>query len=156
MYLAGLCLMVTPRLEALQTTEVRRRPTSILVIRGGDTAAQAAYLSAQADPAAGSLHLRARAGLLAERCPSVDTPWLWQLRPAELTAREYQIAMIAACGHTNQEISERLGISPRRVGNHLASTYSKLGVSGLDSGQRTRRLGPSVGFLSGIERIATT
>ena len=95
-----------------------------------ESAAQAAYLSAQAEPAAGSLHLRARAGLLAERCSNVDTPWLWQQRPEELTAREYQVAMIAARGHTNQEISERLGISPRTVGNHLASTYSKLGVGG--------------------------
>jgi DNA-binding CsgD family transcriptional regulator len=45
-----------------------------------------------------------------------------------LTARQREIAWLAAEGATNREIAERLGISHRTVGNHLDAVFTYLGV----------------------------
>ncbi|WP_163569017.1 response regulator transcription factor [Fodinicola feengrottensis] len=45
-----------------------------------------------------------------------------------LTARERQIARLAAAGLTNQQIAEKLSVSRRTVENHLYSGYVKLGT----------------------------
>jgi DNA-binding CsgD family transcriptional regulator len=47
---------------------------------------------------------------------------------AELTAREDEIARLAASGLTNQDIAKRLLISVRTVENHLHRVFRKLGV----------------------------
>jgi DNA-binding CsgD family transcriptional regulator len=47
---------------------------------------------------------------------------------AELTAREDEIARLAATGLSNQEIARRLLISVRTVENHLHRVFRKLGV----------------------------
>ncbi|QAY63844.1 LuxR family transcriptional regulator [Xylanimonas allomyrinae] len=47
---------------------------------------------------------------------------------AELTAREEEIARLAASGMTNQDIARRLLISVRTVENHLHRVFRKLGV----------------------------
>jgi len=47
---------------------------------------------------------------------------------AELTAREDEIARLAALGMTNQDIARRLLISVRTVENHLHRVFRKLGV----------------------------
>ena len=47
---------------------------------------------------------------------------------AELTAREDEIARLAASGMTNQDIARRLLISVRTVENHLHRVFRKLGV----------------------------
>ena len=47
-----------------------------------------------------------------------------------LTARERDIATLAAQGDSSKEIAERLFLSVRTVDNHLQNVYSKLGVSG--------------------------
>lgn len=47
---------------------------------------------------------------------------------AELTAREHEIARLAAAGLANQEIAHRLVISVRTVENHLNRAFRKLGV----------------------------
>ncbi|MCL1900013.1 MAG: helix-turn-helix transcriptional regulator, partial [Promicromonosporaceae bacterium] len=47
---------------------------------------------------------------------------------AELTAREDEIARLAASGLSNQEIARRLLISVRTVENHLHRVFRKLGV----------------------------
>ncbi|MCL2593899.1 MAG: helix-turn-helix transcriptional regulator [Promicromonosporaceae bacterium] len=47
---------------------------------------------------------------------------------AELTAREDEIARLAAVGLTNQDIARRLLISVRTVENHLHRVFRKLGV----------------------------
>ncbi|MGW8358673.1 LuxR C-terminal-related transcriptional regulator [Streptomyces wedmorensis] len=45
-----------------------------------------------------------------------------------LSNREKEIALLAAAGHTSQEIAQRLVVSPRTVDNHLYRIYRKLGV----------------------------
>jgi DNA-binding NarL/FixJ family response regulator len=46
-----------------------------------------------------------------------------------LTARELNVARLAADGHSNREIAQRLNLSHRTVGAHLRSIYPKLGVT---------------------------
>ena len=46
-----------------------------------------------------------------------------------LTERQVKILTAAAEGLTNQQIAERLSISPRGVNKHLLSIYQKLGVA---------------------------
>ncbi|GII56036.1 hypothetical protein Pth03_44250 [Planotetraspora thailandica] len=45
-----------------------------------------------------------------------------------LTARERQIADLAVGGLTNQQIAERLYLSPKTVEAHLSRTFAKLGI----------------------------
>jgi predicted ATPase/DNA-binding CsgD family transcriptional regulator len=49
-------------------------------------------------------------------------------RFAALTAREREIAELAATGASNREISSHLYVSVRTVENHLATIYRKLGI----------------------------
>lgn len=49
--------------------------------------------------------------------------------PAGLTAREVEVLQLVAQGMTNQEVAERLFVSPRTVGVHLNSIYRKINVS---------------------------
>jgi DNA-binding CsgD family transcriptional regulator len=48
--------------------------------------------------------------------------------PEVLTAREREVAGLAARGLTSPEIAGRLGISVRTVENHLQQVFSKLEV----------------------------
>ncbi|MBJ7470056.1 MAG: helix-turn-helix transcriptional regulator, partial [Solirubrobacteraceae bacterium] len=51
-------------------------------------------------------------------------------QPSEpLTARQQEIAELAAAGRTNREIAEALFLSLKTVETHLSSVYVKLGVS---------------------------
>jgi DNA-binding NarL/FixJ family response regulator len=54
------------------------------------------------------------------------------LRPGPVTRRlserELEVLRLVARGKTNKEIGQLLGISPRTVQNHIASTYDKIGV----------------------------
>ncbi|HEX6668233.1 MAG TPA: LuxR C-terminal-related transcriptional regulator, partial [Gemmatimonadales bacterium] len=47
---------------------------------------------------------------------------------AQLTARERQVLIGVAQGHTNREIAQQLGISHRTVESHRESLMKKLGV----------------------------
>lgn len=82
-----------------------------------------------------------RAAALAERCEQAQTPLLRAEGVAVLTAREREVAFLAARGLASKEIGERLGISRRTVDNQLSAVYAKLGVSG--RGELTELLGPS-------------
>jgi DNA-binding CsgD family transcriptional regulator len=46
----------------------------------------------------------------------------------ELSPRERQVAELAALGHTNKEIAQRLFLAPRTVDTHLGAIRRKLGV----------------------------
>jgi DNA-binding CsgD family transcriptional regulator len=46
----------------------------------------------------------------------------------ELTAQEFQVAMIVADGASNREAAARLFLSPKTIEKHLGNAYRKLGV----------------------------
>ena len=46
-----------------------------------------------------------------------------------LSAQQLQIARLAAQGLSNQEIGQRLYLSPRTIGSHLYRTFPKLDIS---------------------------
>ena len=74
--------------------------------------------------------LLARATTLAARCEGARTPGLVTTEgPVPLTAREREIAALAAEGRTSKEIADRLYLSVRTVNNHLQAAYSKLGIT---------------------------
>ncbi|MFE2549640.1 LuxR C-terminal-related transcriptional regulator [Streptomyces sp. NPDC059355] len=52
-----------------------------------------------------------------------------ELGPASLTPRQREIAQLAAAGHTNKHIGERLHLSPRTVSTHLHQLFPKLGIT---------------------------
>jgi DNA-binding CsgD family transcriptional regulator len=56
-------------------------------------------------------------------------PAALQTRNSPLTAREAQIASMAAAGYTNQEIADRLFITGHTVEYHLKKVFRKLGIS---------------------------
>ncbi|WP_345713678.1 helix-turn-helix transcriptional regulator, partial [Kineococcus glutinatus] len=73
---------------------------------------------------------RRRSADLAERCRGARTPGLQlPLAPQPLTAREREVAVLAARGWTATRIAEALVVSHRTVENHLHRAYAKLGVS---------------------------
>jgi DNA-binding NarL/FixJ family response regulator len=49
--------------------------------------------------------------------------------PAGLTAREVEVLRMLARGMTNKQTGQQLGISPKTVGRHVESIYSKIGAS---------------------------
>jgi ATP/maltotriose-dependent transcriptional regulator MalT len=73
-----------------------------------------------------------RMSALADRCEGARTPALATsgLARGVLTARELEIARLAAEGVPNREIAERLFLSLHTVQNKLHVTYDKLGVEG--------------------------
>jgi DNA-binding NarL/FixJ family response regulator len=50
-------------------------------------------------------------------------------RPADLSPREVEVLRLLARGLTNKRMGAELGISPKTVGHHVESIYSKIGVS---------------------------
>lgn len=58
----------------------------------------------------------------------VRRPLIEVSRPAGLTEREVDVLRLLARGHTNRQIADELGISPRTVGTHVEHVYDKAGV----------------------------
>ncbi len=56
--------------------------------------------------------------------------------PDGLTTREVEVLRVVAQGLTNEQVAERLLISPRTVDTHLTSIYSKIGVSSRSAATR--------------------
>ena len=56
------------------------------------------------------------------------TATLIEPRTRNLTAREQQVAVELAYGHTNAEVAEHLSISTRTVEMHRANAMRKLGA----------------------------
>jgi DNA-binding CsgD family transcriptional regulator len=71
----------------------------------------------------------ARAQLLLDRCPGARTPALATAEVDALTAREREIATLAAHGFSNKAIASRLVVSVRTVENQLQHAYRKLGIT---------------------------
>jgi DNA-binding CsgD family transcriptional regulator len=72
-----------------------------------------------------------RSADLAERAGGLHTPALARGEGIEpLTAREREVALLAAAGRSSRDIGDRLGLSTRTVDTHLARVYRKLGITG--------------------------
>jgi DNA-binding CsgD family transcriptional regulator len=70
---------------------------------------------------------------LIERVGGARTPPLLRGAGVEpLTAREREVALLAANGLTSKDIAARLYLSKRTVDTHLDRIYRKLGVTGRD------------------------
>lgn len=106
----------------------------------GLAAAECLLEAAAADRAAGrsgsALTASARAAQLLDGLGTVATPAVVDTSgPGELgllTARELEVARLAASGLTKRDIAERLYLSVRTVGNHLNHVYGKLGLGDRD------------------------
>jgi DNA-binding CsgD family transcriptional regulator len=73
----------------------------------------------------------ARSQRLARKCEGARTPALAAPgAQSDLSAREHEVALLAADGLTSRQIAERLFLSARTVDNHLQRIYLKLGISG--------------------------
>ncbi len=59
-----------------------------------------------------------------------------QAATTPLSARETQVLRLMALGRRTSEIAEELFLSPRTIGNHIASVYRKLGIQGRASAVR--------------------
>jgi DNA-binding CsgD family transcriptional regulator len=94
------------------------------------TEASAAYRRAGDGRQASALLTRASA--LVSQCDRARTPALFTSAdaPEPLTAREREIAALAAQRFASKEIAAQLGLSVRTVDNHLQRIYTKLGVGG--------------------------
>lgn len=79
----------------------------------------------------GATAARRRAAAIATRAGGVGTPPLARGSGIEpLTAREREVALLAAEGLASRDIGGRLHLSTRTVDTHLARAYRKLGVGG--------------------------
>jgi len=71
---------------------------------------------------------RARSARLQESCEHARTPPLSDTADL-LSAREREVAVLAASGLTSRQVADRLFLSVRTVDNHLQRVYTKLGVT---------------------------
>jgi ATP/maltotriose-dependent transcriptional regulator MalT len=99
------------------------------MLHASEAATTAAAMFAEAGLQSRSSRASAHAMTAAAACEGARSPMLEQLDPAvPLTARENEVARLAAEGLTAREISERLFISARTAEGHLQRAYTKLGV----------------------------
>lgn len=62
------------------------------------------------------------------RLPSELQPTTRPPAISPLSARELEVAILVAEGHSNDGVGAHLAISPRTVGKHLSNIYGKLGL----------------------------
>ncbi|WP_028063689.1 helix-turn-helix transcriptional regulator [Solirubrobacter soli] len=117
------------------------------LLAGGAKAAAAEVLGAAREVAEslGAVPLRDAAEALARRARldmRAAPPAAVDEDHAGLTSREVEVLRLLADGLTNREIGERLFISSKTVGAHMAHIYAKLGVhSRVEAAGRARQLG---------------
>jgi DNA-binding NarL/FixJ family response regulator len=70
----------------------------------------------------------AEALALTEEIARVALPGAAADDPNRLTPREAEIVPFLVAGRTNREIAAALSVSPRTVGNHVASILAKWGI----------------------------
>ena len=79
---------------------------------------------------------------LADRAGGIHTPVIARGSSVEpLTAREREVALLAAGGISSREVGRRLHLSTRTVDTHLARVYRKLGITG------RAELAPALGMI---------
>ena len=89
--------------------------------------AQRAHAMCLAGDGAAAREFLREIGALGELARLGDLPGAAAAAPT-FTQREEQVARLAAQGHSNRVIAERLAISPRTVEAHIANVYEKLGI----------------------------
>jgi DNA-binding CsgD family transcriptional regulator len=94
-----------------------------------DATAQAAEAHAASGQRRRAAASAARASALAGAAGGVNSPALQRVGVRPLTARERQVAGLAAEGLSNLRIAQKLQLSVRTVESHLAHAYTKLGIS---------------------------
>lgn len=95
-----------------------------------DAAADAARVWERLHEARNATRARRIARELAALCQGARTPALTGLSsPTQLTAREREVASLAALGLSNRDIAQRLFVSTRTIDNHLQRAYQKLGLT---------------------------
>jgi DNA-binding CsgD family transcriptional regulator len=99
------------------------------LVAAGDAAAQAADVHRRQGRQGSALSAAALAEKLAGRSGARTPALAIAARPLPLTAREREIAALAARGLSNKDIAERLTVSVRTVEGHLYRAGLKLGVS---------------------------
>ncbi|MGQ0803322.1 MAG: LuxR C-terminal-related transcriptional regulator [Actinomycetota bacterium] len=100
------------------------------LLLAAEAAAQAAVTYRRAGRSRLAERCALRVSALARRCDGAHTPALALAGPAGvLSAREREIASLAAKGYESKEIAAELSISVRTVHNHLQHVYQKLGVT---------------------------
>jgi DNA-binding CsgD family transcriptional regulator len=103
------------------------------LIVAAEAAEAAAAAFRETGHAASARSAAARAALWLQSCEGARPPTLIAVQvAAELTAREREVALLAANGLSSREIADRLVVSVRTVDNHLQRVYRKLGVSRRD------------------------
>ena len=127
----------------------RLRAAEAMLTAGGDRAGAAELLvdAHRTAGALGAVPLCDEIELLARRARLNLEPVPAPAEPASeatggLTARELDVLRLLAEGLTNREIGERLFISRKTVGAHVAHVFQKLGVhSRLEAAVRAQQLG---------------
>ncbi|MCX4766694.1 LuxR C-terminal-related transcriptional regulator [Streptomyces sp. NBC_01275] len=116
-------------------------PDQLLEAADGCQAVGADVLTAEAATAAAAAWRRThrprrasaaahRAAVALARCEGARTPLLTSAQAtAALTAREREIALLAAVGNASKDIARALTLSVRTVDNHLHRAYAKLGIT---------------------------
>src|SRR5262249_27019564 len=99
---------------------------ALLLAAESSSEAAAAHRAAGKAASARSAEFRGRA--LLKRSEASHTPWT-MLAVDDLTAREREVAALAAAGLSNRAIAEQLVLSGRTVENHLQHVYRKLGAT---------------------------
>jgi DNA-binding CsgD family transcriptional regulator len=99
-------------------SRLRQRKAAIIALRAADDT----FSSLAAHPFAQAA--RAELGALGVRLRSGGDPDL-----PGLTAQELRVARLVASGLSNRQAAEQLYLSPKTVEYHLASAFTKLGVS---------------------------
>jgi DNA-binding CsgD family transcriptional regulator len=107
-----------------------------MILHAAESAAQAAARLRRDGKDRAALAAATRAWSLARRCEGARTPALRGLAVPELTARQLEVAQLAAHGLSNRDIAVRLVLSIRTVANHLGAVYERTGISDrLDLGE---------------------
>ncbi|WP_288337141.1 response regulator transcription factor [uncultured Gordonia sp.] len=136
-------LRLGPRLSGVETTRrlLTLRPVPrVLVVTNHDTdadilaaieAGASGYLLKDTPPTELIAAVHAAAAGESALSPMVATRLMSRMRaPADavLTAREIDVLVEVAAGHSNREIAKRLLLSEMTVKSHLVHIFSKLGV----------------------------
>jgi DNA-binding CsgD family transcriptional regulator len=121
--------LVTSDVDALGEVADRLEAMGALLV-AAEAAAAASHAAARSGLGRRSSAFATRAVALAGRCEGARTAGLLGTDVAvALTAREREVAAMAASGVPSRDIAARLFLSVRTVNNHLQRVYAKLGVA---------------------------